>query len=158
MSNIKARAMDSKQCKNKMDSQQSPKRSSTTFDEWEQRIAHALRNIGDRSALNRSPLARLAYVERLAEEQYNSHILPRGLAVHDILLACVQRVSTELRGEPRLARACNYLELLIEGLSCQEISKQLGLSREHVSRVYRRKALELVTEEFLSLVKNGRQS
>ncbi len=28
--------------------------------------------------------------------------------------------------------------------------------REHISRVYRRKAIELVTEEFLSLVNNGR--
>jgi hypothetical protein len=31
----------------------------------------------------------------------------------------------------------------------------LGLSREHVSRVYRSKALELVTEQFLSVTKSG---
>jgi len=49
----------------------------------------------------------------------------------------------------------SYLDLLVKGLSCQEISKQLGLSREHVSRVYRKKAVELVTEEFLSVVKRS---
>ena len=93
--------------------------------------------------------------ERLAREQYNSRLLPRGLALHDVLLTCVEKVLEEVGSEPGLARACNYLELFTEGLTCQEISKQLGLSREHVCRVYRRKAVELVTEAFLSTIKNG---
>ena len=123
--------------------------------EWERRVDHALRNIGDRSALNRSPLAKLAYIEKLASERYNGHLLPRGLALHNTLLACVEKILEELGSEPKLARACNYLQLLAKGFSCKEISRQLGLSREHVSRVYRKKALELFTEEFLSIVRNG---
>lgn len=122
--------------------------------EWQQRVGHALKSLGDRSELNRSPLAKLGYIERLANERYNGRLLPRGLALHDTLLACVKKISAELGSEPRLARKCQYLELLVQGLSCLEISKQLGLSREHVSRVYRRKGLELVTEEFLSTVRN----
>jgi hypothetical protein len=118
-------------------------------------VEHALKNLGDRSVLNRSPLARLAYVDRLAAEQYKGHLLPRGLALHDVLLACVQRICRELGEEPGLARTCRYLELLAEGLGSREISRQLGLSREHISRVYRRKALELVTDEFRSVVTNG---
>jgi predicted transcriptional regulator len=103
--------------------------------------------------LNNSHLARLSYVERLASEKYRGHSLPRGLALHDILLKCVEKVLTELSSEPCLAKACTYLKLVTNGATCREISKQLGLSREHVSRVYRKKAIELVTEEFLSVVK-----
>lgn len=126
-----------------------------SLDIWHQRIESALKNLGDRSTLGHNPLASLVYVKKYAAVKHPGRLLPRGLALHDILLACVKRVLTELNNEPALARACSYLELLAEGLSCKEISRQLGLSREHVSRVYRKKALELVTEEFLSTVKNG---
>jgi hypothetical protein len=57
-------------------------------------------------------------------------------------------------GKFGLSRACTYLQLLVEGFSCKEISRRLGLSREHVSRVYRKKALLLLTEEFQSMVGN----
>jgi len=122
---------------------------------WEKRIDHALKSIGDRGELNLSPLAGIDYVGKLASEHYSGHLLPRGLALHDVLLACVDKISTEFSNEPALGRACNYLQLLVQGLSCREISKQLGLSREHVSRVYRKKALALLIEEFLSRVRNG---
>ena len=128
---------------------------SVSLDMWQQRVDHALKNLGDRSILSRSPLSRLSYVDKLAEAKYEGHILPRGLALHEILIECITKISAELSNEPNLARACNYLDLLVKGLSCQEISKQLGLSREHVSRVYRKKAIELVTEEFLSVVKRS---
>jgi hypothetical protein len=130
--------------------------SPSPVNELQQRVSHALKNLGDRTALNRSPLAKLGYVERLATAQYSGHLLPRGLALHDILIQCVDRVSTELGNEPALRNACTYLELLTSGASCREISKQLGLSREHVSRVYRKKAIDLACEEFFSMVHNGR--
>ncbi len=120
--------------------------------DWLQRVEYALRNLGDRSKLNASPLAKLHYVEKLSAEQYNSHLLPRGLALHNILVSCVERVSTELSNEPALTKAYTYLKLISSGVTCREISRQLGLSREHISRVYRKKAIELVTEEFLSTV------
>ena len=129
---------------------------SAPLDVWRERIEHALRHLGDRSLLNKSPLARLSYVETLSREEYDGHLLPRGLALHDILINCVERVSTELRNEPGLTKACTYLKLITSGATCREISKQLGLSREHISRVYRKKAIELVTEEFLSMVNKGK--
>jgi hypothetical protein len=132
------------------------KESSTkeTNDQWVIRVGYALRNLDDRSVLNRSPLARLTYVDRLVRERYSNHILPRGLALREVLVECVGRVVNELSKEPGLSRACRYLNLLKQGLSCRQISSELGLSREHVSRVYRLKALELVTTEFLSTVKS----
>ena len=137
------------------ENQQSPKRDSTALGEWQQRVDDALRNLGDRSVLNRSPLAKLIYIGKLAEDKYKGHILPRGLALHDVLLDCTLRICKELSAEPGLSRTCSYLHLCIKGLSRKEISEQMGLSREHVSRVYRKKAVELVTEEILSVVKNG---
>jgi CRP-like cAMP-binding protein len=136
----------------RLNSEEGKVSSAETPDMWIARVEYALNNLDDRLMLNRSPLARLPYVAKMAEEKYSSHILPRGLALRDILLTCVQKLSTELGNEPGLARACNYLQLLAQGLSCQEISKRLGLSREHVSRVYRKKAIKLATEEFLSIV------
>jgi uncharacterized protein YerC len=132
------------------------KESSTkeTNDQWVSRVGHALRNLDDRSALNRSPLARLSYVERLAKERYSSHVLPRGLALRTVLVACIDKVMNDLSTEPALSRACRYLALLKQGLNCRQISAELGLSREHVSRVYRLKAFELVTAVFLSVIKS----
>jgi len=124
-------------------------------DQWVNRVGHALRNLDDRSALNRSPLARLSYVERLAKERYSSHVLPRGLALRTVLVACIEKVMNDLSAEPALSRACRYLALLKQGLSGRQISAELGLSREHVSRVYRLKAFELVTAVFLSVIKSN---
>jgi hypothetical protein len=92
----------------------------------------------------------------LSTEKYSGRLLPRGLALHDILTTCVERVSSELSNEPGLARACSYLRLVTAGANGREISEELGLSREHISRVYRKQAIELVTEEFLSMVNNGK--
>jgi hypothetical protein len=130
--------------------------SAEAFNTWVTRVEYALNNLNDRSVLNSSPLAHLTYVEKMAKEKYYSHVLPRGLALHDVLLSCVQKISSELGNEPRLARCCKYVELLSEGINCRQISKQLGIPREHVSRVYRKKAIELVTEEFLSTVNNSK--
>jgi len=121
---------------------------------WERRLDVALKTINDRSALNRNSLADIAYIGKLASESYRGHLFPRGLALHDTLLTCIEKISTELGNEAGLTRACTYLQLITEGLSCKEIARQLGLSREHTSRVYRRKALELLIEEFKSTISN----
>ena len=128
-----------------------------TNSQWESRVNHALRNLDDRSVLNRSPLARLTYVEKLARERYSSHILPRGLALREVLAGCIERVVNDVAEERGLSRACQYLVGLKQGLSCKQISSGMGLCREHVSRVYRPRALELVTNEFLSIVKRCQQ-
>lgn len=125
-----------------------------TNDQWINRVGHALRNLDDRSVLNRSSLARLSYVEKLARERYSSHILPKGLALREVLVECIDKVVNDLSKDTGLSRACRYLTLLKQGLSCQQISSELGLSREHVSRVYRPRALDLVTSAFLSVIKS----
>jgi len=81
--------------------------------------------------------------------------MARGLALREVLGACVDRVLSDLGNEKALHRERDYLELLRDGLSCREASKRLGLSREHVSRTYRKRALQLLTEVFLAVTRNG---
>jgi len=130
--------------------------SSESLDRWVERVAFALRHLEDRSKLNGSPLARLAYVERLAKEEYAGRLLPRGLALRQLVLACVDDVVKEVGEEPGLSRACQYLTLRASGLSCKQVSRKMNLSREHVSRLYRRRALALLAEQVRFAV-NGSQ-
>jgi hypothetical protein len=123
---------------------------------WIARLGKALGDLEDRIALNRNPLAHLAYVERLAAEKYRGQILPRGLALRCILLDCVDQVCAQLADEPGLAKPRDYLRLRAEGYTCLDISKQLSLSREHVSREIRPKALQLLAEQFIFVTKEGR--
>jgi hypothetical protein len=117
------------------------------------RLNHALKNMADRAALNRNPLAHLAYVEKLANERYRDKIMPRGLALRDAINGCVSKICAEVGNEPGLEKACRYLALRASGLKCRDISSELGLAREHVSRTVRKRALELLAEEFLSVTR-----
>jgi AraC-like DNA-binding protein len=121
----------------------------------EDQVGSALRVIQDLSALNRSPLARIAHVENLARDQYQRHILPRGLALRAVLASCVDQVINDLSGEPALKRQCDYLRMIKDGVRCKEISRSLGCSREHVSRKYRREALALLSEAFQRRTRRG---
>jgi hypothetical protein len=123
---------------------------------WQARIWQALRHLDDRSILNQSPLARLSYVQRRAVSEFNGNALVRGLALKHTLLDCVDRIILELSGEPGLAKTCQFLKLIKEGHSVTAISRSLSLSREHVTRIYKRKAVELVTQEFLSTIGHSR--
>lgn len=123
------------------------------FDKLVDNVAHCLRHLNDRITLNRSPLTKLTFVRKLANKYYVKHVLPRGLALHELLEFCIKRLTEELGNDPVLGRHCMYLSLVQKGLRQKQISKELGLSREHVSRVYRRKAIELLAEELLSVMK-----
>ena len=125
---------------------------------WQRRVGEALRNLPDRSALNRSPLARLAYVERLANERYGGRLMARGLALRETLGGCVDLVLSDIADEKGLDREREYIACLRDGLSCKEASRRLGLSREHVSRTYRRRALLLLTETFLATTRSRNQT
>ena len=63
----------------------------------------------------------------------------------------IDSVVDETANEKGLLRVHQFLILFRQGVTVVEISRQLGLSREHVSRVYRKKALHLVTVKFLCL-------
>ena len=122
------------------------------------KISHALRNLDDRIALNRNPLSRLAYVREVAEGHCKGSIYPRGLALRKIIISCIDRIVIDLGDEPKFHKPCKYLALMEEGMTCRQISKELGISREHVSRVYRRRAIELLVEEFYNVIKDDQET
>ena len=78
--------------------------------------------------------------------------MPRGLALHHLISTCGEDVIRDVGKEPDLSRACKYLRLRAAGFNCNQIGKEMGLSREHVSRHYRNKALALLTERFLAII------
>lgn len=122
------------------------------------KVSHALRNLDDRIALNRNPLARLAYVREVANGHCKSSIYPRGLALREIITSCIDRIIIDLDDEPKFYKSCKYLALMKKGMTCRQISNELGISREHVSRVYRRRAIELLVEEFYNVIKDNQET
>ena len=121
------------------------------------KVSHALRNLDDRVALNRNPLSRLAYVQEVAKGQCKGSIYPRGLALREIITSCIDKIVMDLGNEPKFYKPCKYLALMKNGMTCRQISNELGISREHVSRVYRRRAIELLVEEFYNVSKDNQE-
>lgn len=137
---------------NALKEQASLPRKTASPEVWQARVWHALRHLDDRSILNQSPLARLTYIQRLADSEFKGNALVRGLALKHTLLDCVDRIILGLDGESGLTKTCQFLKLIKEGRNVTAISKSLRLSREHVTRIYKKKAVELVTQEFLLIV------
>jgi hypothetical protein len=52
-----------------------------------------------------------------------------------------------------LTGPCRYLDLRARGVTCAQIARELGLTREHVSRTIRPRALGLLLEESLSVTR-----
>ncbi|MBN2098191.1 MAG: hypothetical protein JW753_01195 [Dehalococcoidia bacterium] len=114
--------------------------------------------LGDRALLNANPLSRTMHIENLASTRYANKIMPRGLALREVILNCIESLGEELGTEPTLSRCCRYLELRSQGVSCRQIGKELKLSREHVSRMVRKQALHLLAEAFLATTRNRNQT
>lgn len=103
--------------------------------------------------MEQSPLARLAYIQRLADREFRGKTLVRGLALREALVRCIDKIIAEANGEPGLQKTCQFLDLVKEGQNLTAISEAMGLSREQVTRCHKKKAVELVTEEFTKLAK-----
>jgi len=98
----------------------------------------------------------LAYIQRLAEREYRGAILVRGLALRETLIKCIDRIVDQGRNESGLQKTCEFLLLTKDGLNLTAINDALGLSMEQVTRFHKKKAVELVTEEFLKLARTRR--
>ena len=132
------------------------KRGPITVEDLASRIDHALRNIDNRIELNRSPLLRLAAVEKLAEARFADCIHPGAVALRLILRQAVSETIREMEDDPALLRMRQFLELYASGASVTVASEHLGLSREHCSRVLKKRAVRLVAEKFARLAQGRR--
>ncbi len=70
------------------------------------KVSDALHDLNDRQLLNRSPLARLTYVQEFAKEHYQDALYPRGIALREILVYCIDRIVNEMSSDPGLSRPC----------------------------------------------------
>ena len=119
------------------------------FEMMMRRVASAVRNLDDLIALNQSPLTKLGFVEKHAADHYQDRLCSRGLALRDLITESLDEVISETAGNG-LSRLHDLLDMLRNGLTISQASREMGLSREHVSRVYAKQAFRLVTERFLS--------
>jgi len=58
---------------------------------------------------------------------------------------------------PGMQQACQFLKLTEQGLNLTSISEVMGLSREQVTRHHKKKAVELVTQEFMKKAKTRKR-
>jgi hypothetical protein len=100
--------------------------------------------------LEESPLVRLPAVRRLAETKYRRAMFPAAFALRLILQESVNQMEEDLKDTPNYQRELKFLKEFIRGSSVAEISRGLGLSREHVARTVQPRALNLVAKVFLA--------
>ena len=106
-------------------------------------VGSALKNLREVEFLEQSSLGRLPAVRQLAETKYRQASFATVSALRRLLLQAVRAVKQELGEMPRYKREIEFLEKYIAGDSVAEISRGLGLSREHVSRTVQPRALGL---------------
>ena len=114
------------------------------------RVASAVRNLDDLIALDQSPLTKLGFVEKHAADHYQNRLCSRGLALRSLITESLGEVISETAANG-LVRLHDLLDMLRNGLTISKASREIGLCREHVSRVYAKQAFRLVTERFLSM-------
>jgi hypothetical protein len=119
------------------------------FETMMRRVAWAVRNLDDIIVLDQSPLAKLSFVEKNAADHYQDRLCPRGLALRDLITESLDDIISETAGNG-LHRLNSLLGMLRNGLNISQASREMGLCREHVSRVYAKQAFRFVTERFLS--------
>jgi hypothetical protein len=117
--------------------------------EWQLRVRFVLRHLDDPITLQGSPLCRLAALERLAKAKYSQSIVPRGRALHELALGCLQEIECELDGHAGVAKLKAFVALTREGKKVTEASRALGISEEYTSRSLKRNLVELLTEKLL---------
>jgi len=87
------------------------KRGRFSRDEWQVRARYVLRHLDDPITLNRSPLCRLAALENLAKTKYSESIVPRGRALHELAMSCLQEIEEELDGHAGVAKLKAFVTL-----------------------------------------------
>jgi hypothetical protein len=126
------------------------KRGRKSEEEVLQQVASAVKNLQELEFLEDSPLVRLPAVRRLAETTYLRTMFPAAFALRLILLESVNQMVDDLGEMPNYQRELGFLQGFIRGKSVAEISRGLGLSREHVARTIQPRALNLVARVFLA--------
>ncbi len=116
-------------------------------------VRFALRYINDPIALQRSPLCRLSTIEKRALAEYPDGVVSRGRALRDLINECLSEIEQELDGLSGVAKLKLFTSHTREGKGLTQASHSIGVSREHASRTFKRKLIELLTDKMLIKLK-----
>lgn len=116
-----------------------------------QEVGLALKNLQEFELLEESPLGRLPAVRHLAESTYHESYFATAFALRALLLEGMRALIQDFSEMPNYRRELRFLSAFVQGESVAAISRDLGLSREHVARTIQPKAFGLVATVFLAL-------
>lgn len=134
---------------------QPKKRGRKSGEELTYQVARALKYFQELERLEENPLCRLPVVQELAKAEYKDAALPTGFALRMLLIDATKIVIRDLGGLPAYQREIKFLKAYVNGCSVAEISRTLGLSREHVARKIQPRAIGLVAKVFLARANDG---
>jgi hypothetical protein len=132
------------------------KRGRKSGEELTRQVGLALKHVQELEWLEVSPLARLPAVQNLAEEKYRESAMPAGFALRSMLVDAAKIVLRDFGELPGYQRETKFLKDYLNCRSVVEISRSLGLCREHVSRSIQPRATGLVSRVFLAKANESR--
>lgn len=133
----------------KFNRRQNTKRGRFSKSEWQIRARFILRHLDDPITLQTSPLCHLIALERLAKAKYSASIVPRGRALHELVVECLHEIEGELDGHAGVSKLKQFVELTRQGLGVTKASQTLGITVEYASRSLKRNLVELLAEKLL---------
>ena len=137
---------------------QSKRRGRKSGEEILQQVALALKHVQELEYLEESPLTRLPAIRELAEGKYREAAVPAGFALHLLLMDSAKIVLRDFGDLPGYQREIKFLKAYVDDQSVAEISRDLGLSREHVARSIQPRAVGLVARVLLARAAAGLQA
>ena len=115
--------------------------------EWEERVRYILRHLDDPIMLQKSPIARLAVVEKRATKTYPNGLVPRGQALKDLVKEWLEEVESVAGDGPFK----NFVLLTTQGEGTMEASRKLGVSPSYVSRTYKKQLVQLLVKRIAGI-------
>lgn len=112
--------------------------------QFEQAVGQALLHWGDPVWLQDCPLSALSMP---AAADINRQLFPQGHALSQLLEGLMNDLVSRLQGSGKVAFLRALFEGLLRGESISAVARQLGRSREHVTRSYWPRAVRLVADE-----------
>lgn len=103
-----------------------------SLDQWARLVDTCLRHLGDPVRLRESPLTNHAGVSAYARQRYPQNPHGKVLALQDLLCEAVDASLPALPAKKR-----DFLDRYARGETIAAIARAMGMSRPHLSRVYR---------------------
>ena len=113
-------------------------------------VASALKCFQELETLEDLPIGQLSAIQTLARTEFRVAMFSTAFAIRNELERALMSLKRNLGGISGYERELKLLEALMNGDSVSSISKEMGLSREHVARHIQPRAIKILTRAFLS--------